>query len=209
MDVTFSCFNCKQHLAIHEDAAGQIVDCPKCGKKLVVPNKSVALAAVPQAPPASLSKKCPACREQVDTGAIVCVNCGTTLKMGTHVPASVVQPSASRPAPTSPSEKKCPYCAEMIHAEAIKCKHCGEFFNGVLRGQSIAPAPERFYPATPAKAETVSQGNIAAGYILALVVPFIGFFAGIYLLAKKESGHGIACIAISIFAFFIWFAGCS
>ena len=52
----------------------------------------------------------------------------------------------------------------------------------------------------------MSEGNIGAAYILAIVVPFIGFFAGIYLLAKKEPGHGVACIAISVAAFFLYCA---
>jgi uncharacterized membrane protein YjjP (DUF1212 family) len=52
----------------------------------------------------------------------------------------------------------------------------------------------------------VSEGNIAAAYFLAVIVPFIGFFAGIYLLAKKQPGHGVACMAISVVAFFFWIA---
>ncbi|MEY4387956.1 MAG: hypothetical protein RLY20_3239 [Verrucomicrobiota bacterium] len=39
---------------------------------------------------------------------------------------------------------------------------------------------------------------IGLSYLSALLVPFIGFFMGIYLVTKKESGHGLTCIALSI-----------
>jgi len=56
----------------------------------------------------------------------------------------------------------------------------------------------------PTEAGTVSGGNIAAAYILAIIVPFIGFFAGIYLMAKKQPGHGVAVIALSLVGLLGW-----
>lgn len=48
MDITFNCGKCGQSITIDEAGAGQLVDCPKCGKPMEVPYKSA--AAVPQAP---------------------------------------------------------------------------------------------------------------------------------------------------------------
>ncbi len=52
-----------------------------------------------------------------------------------------------------------------------------------------------------AAAPVVGTGTIVCSYILALLMPLFGFFAGIYLLAKKQVGHGVTCMAISVFMF--------
>ena len=52
MDIFFHCDKCGQHIVIDEASAGQLVDCPKCGKPLEVPHTSVAPVAVPRAPSA-------------------------------------------------------------------------------------------------------------------------------------------------------------
>jgi hypothetical protein len=39
--------------------------------------------------------------------------------------------------------------------------------------------------------------KIVLGYISALFIPPIGLALGIYLILKKQSGHGVCCIAIS------------
>jgi Gpi18-like mannosyltransferase len=44
----------------------------------------------------------------------------------------------------------------------------------------------------------VALSTIICSYILSILMPFAGFFAGIYLLTKKQSGHGLTCIALSI-----------
>src|SRR5438128_1229314 len=38
-----------------------------------------------------------------------------------------------------------------------------------------------------------------------VMLPLFGFFAGIYLVAKKQTGHGVACMALSVFAGLIFF----
>ena len=40
MDITFACEKCGQSIVTDEAAAGQLVDCPKCGTPLAVPYKS-------------------------------------------------------------------------------------------------------------------------------------------------------------------------
>jgi hypothetical protein len=42
------------------------------------------------------------------------------------------------------------------------------------------------------------------GYVCAILLPLAGFFIGIYLMAKKQHGHGVAAMALSIFAGLIW-----
>jgi hypothetical protein len=182
MDITFACKSCGQSIVIDEAGAGAIVDCPKCGTTLEVPHKSEPLDKAPQR-----MKLCPDCGQMLPASALAC-DCGWD--------------SSKRP----PPNKNCPYCAEEIRRDAVKCKHCGEFLNGSRRTQSSAPAPPYAYQPIDAQPKTVSEGNIAAAYILAIIVPFIGFFVGLYLLAKKEPGHGVACMAISVFAFFLWCA---
>lgn len=38
MDLTFSCENCKQQLAVDASAAGSRIECPSCGQSLTVPH---------------------------------------------------------------------------------------------------------------------------------------------------------------------------
>jgi hypothetical protein len=56
VDITFNCDKCGQSLTIDEAGAGQLVDCPKCGKPLEVPYKSKPLdkaaTPAPSPPPA-------------------------------------------------------------------------------------------------------------------------------------------------------------
>lgn len=59
MDITFNCHKCGQHIAIDEAGAGQLVDCPKCGKTLEVPYKSQPLTQVPSPSPTKLPEPQP------------------------------------------------------------------------------------------------------------------------------------------------------
>jgi hypothetical protein len=60
--------------------------------------------------------------------------------------------------------------------------------------------------AAPATVEPVSEGNLAAAYVISIIAPLVGLFVGIYLMAKKEPGHGVACMVIGIISAGIWSA---
>ena len=54
---------------------------------------------------------------------------------------------------------------------------------------------------TPADAHT---GLVAAGYVMAVVIPLIGFTIGIALLVKGKLGHGIGAMTLSVLAVMSW-----
>jgi hypothetical protein len=33
----------------------------------------------------------------------------------------------------------------------------------------------------------------------------IGFFMGLYLMARKQPGHGVACLAVSVATGYFWY----
>jgi len=83
MDMTFHCNQCGQSIVIDGAAAGQLVDCPKCGKPLEVPYKAetlngvaraslrVATLTVPQPAAAPPSKKLTELNEVARRGALL------------------------------------------------------------------------------------------------------------------------------------------
>jgi predicted RNA-binding Zn-ribbon protein involved in translation (DUF1610 family) len=109
-----------------------------------------------------------------------------------------------------PNIEKCPTCAieleieDSLYDQVFECPNCKT--EVMIPKRRMVPRVVVARPMIMSRPETVSQGNIIAGYALAVIVPFIGFFVGIYLLAKKEPGHGVACMAISILAAVIWFS---
>ena len=61
MDISFNCEKCGQNIVIDETGAGQLVDCPKCGRPLEVPRQITApIVSVPpppqRQPPSSVMK---------------------------------------------------------------------------------------------------------------------------------------------------------
>ena len=53
---------------------------------------------------------------------------------------------------------------------------------------------------------SVESSTIVWSYVLCFLIPIAGFFFGVYLMAKKKSGHGAACMAISIVLGLGWIA---
>jgi DNA-directed RNA polymerase subunit RPC12/RpoP len=86
----------------------------------------------------------------------------------------------------------CHQCGNQIKKEAMFCPKCG--------CENIANKNNKM---TTTTTETeIGPGTIVASYILAILFPLLGFIAGIYLVAKKEPAHGVACILVSIFVGF-------
>lgn len=74
----------------------------------------------------------------------------------------------------------CRGCGEKIHKTAQMCPHCG--------APTINKQPSR-----------IATGTIVCAYILAIIAPLFGLIAGIYLLFKEKTLHGITTVIISIF----------
>ena len=150
-DITFDCFKCKQNIVIDEAGAGQLVDCPKCGTKLVVPDKpklsKIAMTCkwchkdiTVDASLAGHLTHCPLCDDFIMPPEPATSSPSNQSASTAIIPATVNTP-APQPVPEPLPDKKCPFCAEMIHADAIKCKHCGEFLDGSPRGQATPSLP--------------------------------------------------------------------
>lgn len=52
--------------------------------------------------------------------------------------------------------------------------------------------------------EQASNGIVIAGYVLAFLIPFVGFVISIVLMAKRRIGHGIGVLVVCIVAFIFW-----
>jgi hypothetical protein len=64
---------------------------------------------------------------------------------------------------------------------------------------NLAALPPPAWP-PPAPAQEDMRDVIALGYVLAVLVPLVGFILGIVLIAKGRSDHGIGAVVISILA---------
>jgi predicted RNA-binding Zn-ribbon protein involved in translation (DUF1610 family) len=86
------------------------------------------------------------------------------------------------------------------------CPHCGR--ETTLTIPTVRKATPSYSPPSSSTALTeqksIAGGTIGCSYVLSFLIPVAGFFAGIYLMTKKESGHGAACMAISIVFGLIW-----
>lgn len=71
MDITFSCTKCGQRIVVDEAGAGQIIDCPKCGTSLNVPNQFQPSIPSPVAPQSINLQECPDCTADLQASCIV------------------------------------------------------------------------------------------------------------------------------------------
>lgn len=104
----------------------------------------------------------------------------------------------------------CSNCQEHIefpkelHGSVIDCPHCG--LSTVLRVPGyVSPAIQKAAPPRPA-ATGIASNLVLFSYFAAIFLPFVGFFMGLYLMTKKESGHGAACMGLSIAMGILWVA---
>jgi hypothetical protein len=89
----------------------------------------------------------------------------------------------------------CSTCGKQLNDRAVICPQCGV--------PTVVPVPAPV-PAVPAQVSDVSDNTFAAMYFLTPLFPIVGLFIGIYLLCKKETGHGLAGIGLSIVCWAIW-----
>ena len=95
------------------------------------------------------------------------------------------------------------------------CQHCNDAIEfdatELVEGNSIVPCPHcglqtKLSIPQPGLEKLVESSTIAWSYVLCFLIPIAGFFFGVYLMAKKKSGHGAACMAISIVLGLSWIA---
>ena len=88
-----------------------------------------------------------------------------------------------------------------IQGQDVACPHCGRETT-LLIPQTLVRKATPDYPNPSPNMQTgeksVAVSTIVCSYLLCVLIPIAGFFAGIYLMTKKEGGHGAACMAISI-----------
>ncbi len=119
MDITFTCTNCSQNIAVDVSGAGLQVQCPKCSATLRVPNQprpSVTTAVASR--PANLHD-CPDCGRQISKRATSCPQCGAPLLTAASQPVNVLAAT-------------CPKCGgTAVQGQLVKMKNV---FAGLLAG---------------------------------------------------------------------------
>lgn len=91
-EIEFPCPGCGEVLEASEDMAGVVVDCPSCGKKIMVPDE------VPEDKQSDLlddddaemdeevendaTQSCPSCGAELEENSVLCMECGFHLRMG-------------------------------------------------------------------------------------------------------------------------------
>jgi hypothetical protein len=104
----------------------------------------------------------------------------------------------------------CQHCGRKIEFEAeqfypgqtSECPHCHQ------QTQLFIGPPERPKFNIDYSKPGISERDrlLILSYFLAVFIPLAGFFTGVYLMAKKEHGHGAACMGVSVFCSSIWLA---
>ena len=93
--------------------------------------------------------------------------------------------------------------------QMFACPHCGLETKLFIPQTTTAPKPTASSDSSTSKPKIEKPDEsspIALSYVLCFLIPIAGFFFGVYLMAKKKSGHGAACMAISIVLGLGWLA---
>ncbi|MBM4143222.1 MAG: hypothetical protein FJ225_06485 [Lentisphaerae bacterium] len=77
-DIGFSCDGCGQPLEAPPEMAGDTVECPSCGRELVVPGADRDADEAPSSP----ANACPECGAAMEEEAVLCVQCGFHTGLG-------------------------------------------------------------------------------------------------------------------------------
>ena len=97
---------------------------------------------------------------------------------------------------------QCEHCQADFEDEGLEktvwCPSCGKETHVYAKGSN--------YTLKPAIENTDYDGMIMAGYALAILLPVVGFFIGLYLILKSQAGHGVAAMALSCVSSALWVA---
>jgi hypothetical protein len=91
-----------------------------------------------------------------------------------------------------------------LHNTEVECPHCQRTTTLLVPSPSARVRKADSLPPTPIRAESAadeeeSQSTLTCCLILSVLIPFVGFFCGVWLMTKKETGYGVACMGTSIF----------
>ena len=110
----------------------------------------------------------------------------------------------------------CPFCNESLEVAAADvgklapCPHCGEEIplekpvqeDFAIKSSNMAQYQHvRNRSAAHAAASGTTpelQQLIKVGYLLAIVLPLVGFFFGFYLMFKNRPTEGVVCMVLSL-----------
>ncbi len=92
-----------------------------------------------------------------------------------------------------------------MQGENVQCPHCGKETTLVA---SISPSfVRKISPEGSLEAPTIAGARpVFLIYVIAFLIPIVGFFLGVWLVAKKEGNHGAAVMILSAVLFFIYLA---
>ncbi len=111
---------------------------------------------------------------------------------------------------------ECPLCSGEIKfpkeqfGQLAACPHCAEeiVFEPGAPASGYAATARFTSPSAPASMQRVQADTanqlIAVSYLLAILIPIVGFIMGIVLLAKNQVGPGIGCLLTSAVCGLLW-----
>jgi hypothetical protein len=101
---------------------------------------------------------------------------------------------------------RCQLCSAPIEFEStdagktIACPSCGMDTQLYVVQRNFAAMNDQAKGKAPAptSATGVTRSTLICSYLLAFLIPLAGFFSGLYLILKKETGHGVTCMGLSV-----------